>query len=81
MAVAVHKGLLYLFRSYAFSRDLNIVSGIVGADRDWIGSTILVTDLVRRELVNPVYQDRLEPVDLPVTGRNHLSGLAVFRLR
>ena len=53
MNVAVHKGVLYAFRSYLYSRDLAVAVAVESAtSRLPPGATsIFVTDEVRRDLV------------------------------
>ena len=80
IAAAVHKGSLNLFQSYAYGLDLNIVAGLVEADRSQPGSSILVTDCVQKELIATQWQARLQAVDIGLGKRNQLSGVGVYRL-
>jgi len=81
ITVGVHRGSLALFRSYAYSRDINIASGIVNADHVRSRSSILMTDLVRCDLDDRLWSDRLEPADIQFGKRDVLNGLVVWRLR
>ena len=80
IAVGVHKGSVNLFRSYAYSRDINIGAAVVDADHG-PESSILMTDLVRRDLGAGVWKGRLEPVVIKSNRRNTLDGIEVFRVR
>jgi class 3 adenylate cyclase len=80
MVAALHKGSLYLFRSYAYSQDLNIAAGIVDADRLRAGRSILVTGPVQQELAGTAWSPRLQRVDIGPGRRGHLAGIEVFRL-
>src|SRR5437762_12309119 len=80
MVAALHKGSLYLFRSYVYGQDLNIVAGIVEADRPGTGRSILVTRPVQQELAETAWHSRLHRVDIGPGRRGHLAGIEVFRL-
>jgi len=81
MVAALHKGSLYLFRSYVYSQDLNIVAGIVDAHRlRSTGGSTLVTGPVRQELAGTAWYTRLLPVDIGPGRRGGLAAIEVFRL-
>jgi class 3 adenylate cyclase len=82
MVAALHRGTLHLYRSYAYSGDLNIVAGIVDRSRSQsqTGSTILVTGEVQRELTGTHWITRFQPVEMGSGDRNQLAGIGVFRL-
>jgi len=81
MNVAVHKGVLYAFRSYLYSRDLAVAVAVESAtSRLPPGDTsIFVTERVRLDLVGTPWEKRLQPVDIrPTTPR--LARIEIYRL-
>jgi hypothetical protein len=81
MVSTLHKGSLYLFRSYVYSQDLNIVAGIVDAYRlRTTGGSALVTRPVRQELTGTAWCTRLQLIDIGPGRRGGLAGIEVFRL-
>src|SRR5271167_2244640 len=66
MVAALHKGTLYLYRSYAYSGDLNIVAGIVDSNRvqSQTGSATFVTGEVQRELTGTPWITRFQRVEM-----------------
>jgi class 3 adenylate cyclase len=82
MAAALHKGTLYLYRSYCFSADVNIVARIVDINRSQspTGSVIFVTGAVRRELTGTPWNARFQRVEKGLGERNQLAEVDVFRL-
>ena len=82
LVAALHKGVLYLYRSYAYSADLNIVAGIVDLNRSQSqsGSAIFVTSAVQRELTGTPWFTRFRRVEMGLGDRNQLAGIEVFRL-
>ena len=81
MKVVVHKGVLYAFRSYLWSSDLNVAFGVERATphlppRD---TWIFVTGPVRQDLVATPWDKRLQPVDLGPTAPQ-LAEVEVYRL-
>ena len=81
MVAALHKGSLFLFRSYVYSQDLNIAAGIVDAYRlDSTGGSTLVTGPVRQELAGTAWCTRLQRVDIGAGLRGSLAGIEVFHL-
>jgi hypothetical protein len=81
MKVVVHKGVLYAFRSYLWSSDLNVAFGVKRAiprlpPRD---TWIFVTGPVRQDLVATPWDQRLQPVDLGLTAPQ-LVEVEVYRL-
>jgi hypothetical protein len=79
--VAVHKGVLYAFRSYLLSRDINLTFGIEGAtSRIAAGVTaIFVSGQVRKDLASTPWAERLRPVDIEPRGPR-LGEIEVYRL-
>jgi class 3 adenylate cyclase len=82
LVAALHKGVLYLYRSYAYSADLNIVAGIVDMNRSQsqTGSATFVTGEVQRELTGTPWATRFRRVEMGLGDRNQLAGIDVFRL-
>jgi class 3 adenylate cyclase len=82
IVAALHMGTLYLFRSYVYSTDLNVVAGIVDNNRSLsqTGSTTLVTSAVQRELAGTPWVTRFQRVEMGLGDRNQLTGIDVFRL-
>jgi len=81
MAVGVHKGVLHLFRSYVYGRDLNTASALEGlATRIAPGeNAIFVSGRVRKDLASTVWETRLEAVEnVPPT--RGLAQMDVYRL-
>ena len=80
---ALQKGTLYAFRSYLYSRDLNVAFGVEGASaRQRLSpdeSGIFLTGKVRDDLVGTPWEARLDPVDLALPARH--EGVKVYRLR
>jgi class 3 adenylate cyclase len=81
MNVAVHKGVLYAFRSYLYSRDLAVAVDVESAtSRLPPGETsIFVTERVRLDLVGTPWQQRLQPVDVRSTSPR-LAGIEIYCL-
>lgn len=75
--IAVHKGKLYAYRSYVFSRDIEIafLTESVGSGQPGV----YVTEPVRSDLVDSPWQARLEAVEAPPRVGRRL-GVAVYRL-
>lgn len=82
MVAALHRGTVYLYRSYAYSGDLNIVAGIVDRNRvqSQTGSATFVTGEVQRELTGTPWITRFQRVEMGLGDRNQLAGIDVFRL-
>jgi|SRR6516162_516230 class 3 adenylate cyclase len=82
MGVAVHRGDLYLYRSYLYSVDLMVVSAVMSAGKRLAGNdtAIFVTGQVRRELLGTPWQARLRRVDIAPGHRDYLTDIEVFRL-
>ena len=64
MVVAVHKGLIHLYKSYAYSRDISIVANLIDSDRSYSESTVITTEMVRNELADTSWYTRLRPMDI-----------------
>jgi class 3 adenylate cyclase len=69
MNVAVHKGVLYAFRSYLYSRDLTVAVAVESAtSRLPPGDlSIFVTERVRQDLAGTPWEQRLQLVDVQPT--------------
>jgi class 3 adenylate cyclase len=65
MNVVVHKGTLYAFRSYLYSRDLNLAVRVESATQRVLAgeASILVTGQARQALVGSPWEERLQPLD------------------
>ena len=81
MNVAVHKGVLYAFRSYLYSRDLAVAVAVESAtSRLPPGAfSIFVTERVRQDLAGTPWEQRLQLVDVQPTSPR-LAGIAIYRL-
>jgi class 3 adenylate cyclase len=82
LLAALHKGTLYLYRSYLYSADLRTVSAVVTAASRLAGAdtSIFVTGQVQQELTKTPWHARLQRVDIGPGDRNHLAEIKVFRL-
>jgi class 3 adenylate cyclase len=81
MNVAVHKGVLYAFRSYLLSRDVNRTFNVENATSrlESSGTSIFVTGHVRKDLTGTAWDERLRPVDIgPRSPR--LAEIEIYRL-
>ncbi len=78
--MAVHKGVLYAFRSYLLSNELNVAFNVESATKRLESATsIFVTAHVRKDLAGTSWEARLRPVDLqPRPPR--LGGIGIYRL-
>jgi class 3 adenylate cyclase len=81
MKAVVHKGVLYAYRSYLYSNDLNVAFGVERATssvppRD---PAIFVTGQVRQDLVGTPWEARLQPLDARLTA-SRLAEIEVYRL-
>ena len=83
LVTALHKGALYLFRSYVYSADLMVVSEIINAGKRFVGGDpdVFVTGQVRQELMGTPWRARLRRVDVGPGHRDGLAEIEVFRLR
>jgi class 3 adenylate cyclase len=81
MGVAVHKGVLYVFRDFLYSRDVNIAAAVERvAGRASPGETdILVTGQVRRDLAGGAWDQRFQRVDVGPTVPA-LADIEIYRL-
>jgi class 3 adenylate cyclase len=81
MNVAVHKGVLYAFRSYLYSRDLAVAVAVESAtSRLPPGAlSIFVTEQVRQDLAETPWEQRLQPVDVRPTSPR-LAEIEIYRL-
>lgn len=81
MNVAVHKGVLYAFRAFLLSPDLNLAFNVEGATKrlESSGTSIFVTGHVRKDLAGTAWDARLRPVDIE-RRRPRLAGIEIYRL-
>jgi adenylate cyclase len=81
MNVAVHKGVLYAFRSFLLSPDLDLATKLESATSPLASgdTSIFVTARVRAELLGTTWDGRLEPVDIGPTSPQ-LALIDVYRL-
>jgi class 3 adenylate cyclase len=78
----VHRGVLYGFRSYLLSPDLNLVANLERATSRLASgeASIFITGQVRQRLAGTPWEGRLDTVDIgPRPPR--LEGLEIYRLR
>jgi class 3 adenylate cyclase len=82
MVAVLHKGTLYLYRSYVYSADLHIVGRIVDTNRLQLqtGSAAFLTGEVQRELTGTPWVTRFQRVEMGLGDRHQLAGIDVFRL-
>jgi class 3 adenylate cyclase len=82
MAVAVHRGDLYLYRSYLYGIHLMVVSAVMSAGKRFAGNdtAIFVTGQVQRELKEPHWHSRLQRIDVGPGYRGRLAEIEIFRL-
>jgi hypothetical protein len=80
MGVAVHKGVLYAFRDFVYSRDVNIAAAVERAASRLspADTVVLVTGQVRCDLVGSAWDKRFQRVDVrpSVPG---LSDIEIYR--
>jgi class 3 adenylate cyclase len=81
LGVAVHKGMMYAFRDFLYSRDLNIAAAVerVASRVSPTDTVVLVTGQVQRDLVGSAWDERLQRVDV---GQNVpvLADIEIYRL-
>jgi hypothetical protein len=77
--VAVHKGVLYAFRAFLLSGDVNRTFHVEAATHrlESSGSSIFVTGHVRKDLAGTPWDARLRPVDI---SHPRLAGIEIYRL-
>jgi class 3 adenylate cyclase len=80
--VVVHKGVLYAFRSYLLSSDLDVAVQIESAMRRLPpgDTSIFVTGQVRLDLVGTPWEERLQPLDVRLTSPQPAE-IEIYRLR
>jgi len=81
--VALHNGVLNLYRSYLLGHDVNIAAQVVECARKISSSdpVILVTGQVQKDLADTPWADRLQSVDVGSGDRGRLAGIDVFCLQ
>jgi class 3 adenylate cyclase len=81
MSVAVYKAVLYAYRDFIYSSDLNVAALVErSASRMPPGGTIvLVTGQVRRDLVGTRWDERIERIDVK-PGVRQLANIEIYRL-
>jgi class 3 adenylate cyclase len=78
----VHRGTFFVYRSFLYGRDVDIVSQLQGVSARLLTSDengIFVSDVVRTALVDAHWQNRLQLVRLPSV-RAPLAAIDVYRL-
>jgi class 3 adenylate cyclase len=83
ISIGLHRGTLYLFRSFFFGRDVWIASRLQGASSKLLSSEengIFVTNAVRTALFGTPWHNRLEPIALQPLVDPSLLGIAAYRL-
>jgi len=82
MALVLHRGDLYLYRSYLYSVDLMVISAVMSAGKQLSGNdtAIFVTGQVQGELRGTPWQARLRRVDVGPGRQDRLAEIEVFRL-
>jgi class 3 adenylate cyclase len=82
ISIGLHRGTLYMFRSFLYGRDVWIASQLQSASAKLLSSGengIFVTAAVRRALFGTPSHNRLQPIDLlPLPAA--LAGTKVYRL-
>jgi adenylate cyclase len=81
MGVAVHKGVLYAFRDFLYSRDVNIAAAVerVASRLSPADTVVLVTGQVRRDLVGSAWDERFQRVDVTASVPG-LADIEIYRL-
>jgi class 3 adenylate cyclase len=81
MSVAVHKGVLYAFRDFLYSPDLNIAAAVERvASRTSPGDTVVfVTGQVRRDLMGTAWDERFQRLDVKPSAPQ-LANIEIYRL-
>jgi len=83
ISIGLHRGTLYIFRSFLYGRDVWIASQLQSASGKLLGNGeygIFVTDAVRSALFGTPSHNRLQPVALVPLPRS-LAGIEVYCLR
>jgi len=77
----VHKGLLYAFRSYLLSPDINLAANLERATSrlESGDASIFISGSVREGLVGTPWEGRLQPVDVGQSSPR-LGGIEIYRL-
>jgi class 3 adenylate cyclase len=80
LSMAVHRGVLYSFRDFLHSPDLNVAAAVERAfsRRPGREGIAFVTGQVRRALAGPAWDTRLQRVDVTLDAR--LAGMEIYRL-
>jgi len=81
MGVAVHKGVLYAFRDFVYSRDVNITAAVerVASRLSPADTIVLVTGQVRDDLVDSEWGERFHRIDVGPTVPV-LADIEIYRL-
>jgi class 3 adenylate cyclase len=81
MNAVVHKGVLYAFRSYLLSLDVDLAANVEGITSRLASgdASIFLTGQVRENLVATPWDGRLQPVDIPPSSPG-LAGIEIYRL-
>src|SRR5262245_30400785 len=82
MVLAVHRGMLYAFRSYFYGQALVVAAKVLSAATDLLSpgeGAIFVTEEVRTNLAGTLWEKRLQPIDSP-TVASRLGKIGPYRL-
>ena len=82
MILAVHRGMLYAFRSYFYGQALVVAARVLSAGADLLSpgeGAVFVTEEVQRDLAGTLWENRLQPVDIP-TVAFRFSKIRTYRL-
>jgi adenylate cyclase len=81
MGVAVHKGVLYAFRDFLYSRDVNIAAAVerLASRVSPKETTIFVTGQVRSDLAGSAWDQRFQRVDVEPSAPG-LAEIEIYRL-
>jgi class 3 adenylate cyclase len=83
ISIGLHRGKVYMFRSFLFGRDVWIASRLQNASAKLLASSengIFVTNAVRSALFGTPWHNRLQPVALPPLPAWSLAGIEFYRL-
>jgi class 3 adenylate cyclase len=81
MNIVVHRGALYVFRSYLLSPGINVAAHVERATSrlGLKGASIFLTSDVRKDLANTTWETELQRVDVQSSSRA-LAGVEIYRL-
>ena len=82
MILAVHRGMLYAFRSYFYGQALVVAARVLSAGADLLSpgeGSVFVTEEVRLDVAGTPWEKRLQPVDTP-TVASRVGKIGTYRL-